>query len=170
MSTGATPAARFAALLLLAAAAGTAFAQNRARDDDEPEEYRDRQEQRDAYRRGYERGYDRGFQRGLEEGAKRRPPPAAIAPPPPPAPPPPVLGPIKITSAFYGSSSKTCDATRWVARHANGKRTHSFKVTNDMCGDPHQGQRKTLEVVYWCGQVSRTASAREHQDLYLNCH
>ena len=159
----------FAAFLAAAALAVPLAAPAQPRNEpDDPAEYRDRREEREAYRRGYERGYDRGFQRGLEEGAKRMPPPAAIAPPPPPA--QPVLGPIKITSAFYGTSSKSCDATRWVARHANGKRTHSFKVTNDMCGDPHQGQRKTLEVVYWCGQVSREASAREHQDLYLNCH
>jgi hypothetical protein len=154
-----------AALLACAAlSAFGAFAQYRT-DPDEPSEYRDRRDEREAYRRGYERGYDRGFARGLEEG-RRSAPPAAVAPPPPP---PPVLGPIKITSAFYGSGSKNCDATRWVARHANGKRTHSFKVTNDMCGDPHHGQRKTLEVTYWCGQVARTASAREHQDVYLSC-
>ena len=152
---------------LLAIAQGS-FAQY-PRADDEPHEYRDRKDQQDAYRRGYERGYDRGYQRGLEEarrGATVAPPPAAVAPA---APPPLVLGPIKITSAFYGSSSKNCDATRWVARRANGHRSHSFKVTNDICGDPHHGQRKTMEIVYWCGQVSRTASAREHQDVYLNC-
>jgi hypothetical protein len=156
------------AIAILLAAHG-AWAQSPRAEPDDPAEYRDRRDEREAYRRGYERGYDRGFQRGLEEG--RRSSPGYAAPPPPPAaPPPPVLGPIKITSAFYGSGSKSCDATRFVARQANGKRTHSFKVTNDMCGDPHQGQRKTLEVGYWCGQVSRTASAREHQDLYLNCH
>ena len=155
--------------LLLASTA--AVAQPGRAAPDEPAEYRDRHEEREAYRRGYERGYDRGYQRGIEEGA-RRAPPAAMAVPPPPAaaPPAPVLGPIKITSAFYGSTSKNCDATRWLARQANGKRTHSVKVTNEICGDPHHGQRKTLEVTYWCGAVSRTASAREHQDIYLNCH
>jgi hypothetical protein len=137
--------------------------------DDEPNEYRDRKDQQEAYRRGYERGYDRGFERGLQEGQKRGLATQNVAPPPPP-PPPPVLGPIKVTSAFYGSGKKNCDATRYVARRANGNRTHSFKVSNDMCGDPDRGQRKTLEVTYWCGQVSRTASAREHQDIYLNCH
>ena len=157
---------------LLAAALASplpAPAQYRAEPDD-PEEYRDRQEQRDAYRRGYERGYDRGYQRGLDEG-RRRPGGVAVSPPPPPAvPPPPLLGPIKVTSAFYGSTSKNCDATRHVARQANGKRSHSLKVTNEICGDPHHGARKTLEVVYWCGQVSRSASAREHQSVYLNCN
>ena len=138
--------------------------------DDEPAEYRDRKDQQEAYRKGYERGYDRGFQRGLEEARRGAPaqnvaPPAVIVPAPAPQ-----LGPIKVTGAFYGSGKKNCDATRWVGRHANGNRTYSFKVSNDMCGDPDRGQRKTLEVTYWCGAVSRTASAREHQDIYLNCH
>ena len=160
---------RFALPAIATLSVGLACAQYRSEPDD-PEEYRDRKDQRDAYRRGYERGYDRGFQRGLEE-ARRAPPPAMAVPAPPPPPPPaPVLGPIKVTSAFYGSGKKSCDAIRYVARRANGQRTHSFKVTNDMCGDPDRGQRKTLEVTYWCGQVSRTASAREHQDIYLNCH
>jgi hypothetical protein len=133
--------------------------------DDEPAEYRDRKDQQEAYRKGYERGYDRGFQRGLEEARRG----ATLAPPPAAAAPPPVLGPIQVTSAFYGSSSKKCNAMRFVKRRSDGHRQHSFKVTNEMCGDPHHGERKTLEVVYWCGQVSRTASAREHQDIFLNC-
>lgn len=151
---------------LLLAAALCASAQPRDRDpddDDDPAEYRDRQEVRDAYRRGYERGYDRGYRRGFQEGEKR------ALPPPPPPPPPPVLGPIKVASAFYGTASKNCDATRFVRRQADGRRQHSFKVTNEMCGDPAHGERKTLEVVFWCGQISRTASAREHQSIFLNC-
>jgi len=168
MKSARPPAIALLSCALLAAA--SAAAQPRSEPDD-PDEYRDRQEAREAYRRGFERGYDRGYQRGMEEAHRRAPAPAmAVPPPPPPAPPPPVLGPIKVTSAFYGSGKKNCDATRHVGRQANGHRTHSFKVTNDMCGDPDRGQRKTLEVTYWCGQVSRTASAREHQDIYLNCH
>jgi hypothetical protein len=136
------------------------------RDDDEPGEYRDRPEVRDAYRRGYERGYDRGYNKGFQEGTRR---PVNVAPPPPAAPPPPVLGPIRVAGAQYGTSSKTCDATRFVRHQADGKRPHSFNVTNEMCGDPARGDRKTLEVTFWCGEVSRTASAREHQTIFLNC-
>ena len=153
-----------AILILTLLPAPFALAQNNRYDYVEPREYRDRRDQQEAYRRGYESGYDRGYQRGLEEGRR-----AGYAPPPPAAPPPPVLGPIRVESASYGSYSKSCNATRFTARQANGKRTHSFKVTNEMCGDPHHGQRKTLEITYWCGQVSKTASAREHQDIYLNC-
>ena len=160
-----------AAVVLAGCALAAAAQQGRPKDyDDDPVEYRDKQDTRDAYRRGYERGYDRGFQRGLEEG--RRAGPAYAAPPPPAAvaPPPVILGPIKITSAFYGSSSKNCDATRYVARQADGTKQHTVNVSNQMCGDPHHGQRKTLEVTYWCGAVSKSASAREHQSVYLNCH
>jgi hypothetical protein len=153
----------------LALAVFPATAQSQRVTEDEPAEYRDRQDMREAYRRGYERGYDRGYAKGMDaaRGNNMSPPP-----PPPPvyAPPPVVLGPIKVTSAFYGTTSKNCDATRWVGRHANGKRSYTFKVSNDMCGDPAHGDRKSLEVTYWCGQVSRTASAREHQSLLLDCN
>src|SRR5688572_18849667 len=100
---------------LICAATFGALAQSRDnRDDDEPGEYRDRPEVRDAYRRGYERGYDRGYNKGFQEGERR---PVRAAPPPPPAaPPPPILGPIKVTSAFYGTGSKNCDAMRFVRR------------------------------------------------------
>ena len=156
--------------LPLLMAAHAALAQPRGTVDD-PEEYRGNREASEAYRRGYERGYDRGFERGMQEAGKRgMAPGAAAAVPTPPPPPAPSLGPIKVTSAFYGSGKKNCDATRYVGRKANGNRTHSFKVSNDMCGDPDRGQRKTLEVTYWCGEVSRTASAREHNDIYLNCY
>ena len=136
-----------------------------AADDDDPPEYRERTEARDAYRRGYERGFERGFQKGLAEGQKR--PVVAPAPPPPP---PPVLGPIRVSRAFYGTSSKNCNATHFVARRADGHGSHSFQVTNGMCGDPAHGDRKTLEVTYQCGQVVKTASAREHQTIFLDCN
>jgi hypothetical protein len=132
--------------------------------EDEPAEYRNRDAEREAYRRGYERGYDRGYAKGLEaRGATLAP----VAPPPPPA--PVAVGPIRVSGAFYGTSNKTCDATRFVRRHADGKGSASFNVTNDMCGDPSHGDRKTLEVTYWCGQVSKSASAREHQSIYMSC-
>jgi hypothetical protein len=157
-----------ACALALAQAAAPAQAQPRASDDDEPAEYRDRQDAREAYRRGYERGYDRGYAKGMAEGERRaanlRPPP------PPPAPPPPVAtGPIRIAGAFYGTSSRSCDASRFVRRQADGRMSTSFKVTNQMCGDPAHGDRKTLEVTYWCGPVSKSASAREHQSIYFSC-
>ena len=128
---------------------------------DEPPEYRDRADAREAYRRGYERGFERGYAEGLAEGEHR-----VAAPPPPP---PPRTGPIHVIRATYGSESRSCDATRWVASRANGRRAHSFEVTNAICGDPARGDRKTLEVAYRCGEIGKTASAFEHRTLALDC-
>jgi hypothetical protein len=118
-------------------------------------------EEREAYRRGYEEGFARGYRKGLDEGQQR-----ALPPPPPPV----ATGPIRVTGAFYGTSSKNCDATRYVASRANGKRSYSFEVTNDICGDPARGDRKSLEVTYRCGGIDKTASANEHRTLYLDCN
>lgn len=122
--------------------------------------------EREAYRRGYEEGFARGYRKGLDEGQPRPAPP----PPPPAAPPPPVpTGPIRVTGAFYGTPSKNCDATRYVSSRANGKRSYSFEVSNNICGDPARGDRKTLEVTYRCGRMDKTASANEHRTIYLDC-
>ena len=51
----------------------------------------------------------------------------------------------------------------------NGRRTASFEVTNDMCGDPAKGDRKQLEITYVCGSIAKTASAYEHRTVYLDC-
>ena len=146
----------------VAMASSAAFAQNY----DDPPEYRDRTDSREAYRKGYERGFERGYSKGLAEGERRAPPPpAVIAPPPPPR-----IGPIRVTGAFYGTSARNCDATRYVGSRANGKRSYSFEVTNNICGDPARGDRKSLEVTYYCGQVAKTASSNEHRTIYLDCN
>jgi hypothetical protein len=80
-----------------------------------------------------------------------------------------VLKPIRITRAIYGSSSRSCDATRYVQNQANGRMNASVTVSNDMCGDPARGERKELEVTYTCGTVTKTASAYEHRTVYLDC-
>jgi hypothetical protein len=123
---------------------------------------RDSRDYRDGYRKGYDDGFASGYRKGLEE-ASRPAPPAAAPPPPHPT------GPITVSTAYYGTSSKSCDATRWLARRVNGRRTASLEVTNDMCGDPARGDRKQLEVTYVCGSIAKTASAYEHRTLYLDC-
>jgi hypothetical protein len=134
-----------------------------AADEGEP-----RGDARGAYREGYQRGYEDGFARGYQKAIDeaRSAIPAAPAPP---AAPPRSTGPITISGAVYGTSSKSCDATRFVARRANGKRTHSFEVTNDMCGDPSRGERKSLDVTYICGTIAKSATANEHRTIYLDC-
>lgn len=123
-----------------------------------PPVYEEPSRRDDGYREGFRDGYAKGYREG-QEAARR----------PPPPPPPPVLGPITVMNARYGSDKKHCNATRWVARQANGRRTASLEVSNSICGDPDFGARKELEVAYRCGPVERTASQREHRTLYLNC-
>lgn len=153
------------ALFLALCVALPAAAQGR-NDGDDPPEYRDHAEAREAYRRGFERGFERGYRKGLDE-ADRRPPPPPMPPPPPPKPVP--TGPIRVSGAYYGTSARNCDATRFVASRANGKRSYSMEVTNNICGDPARGDRKSLEVTYWCGRMSKSASANEHRTIYLDC-
>ena len=117
----------------------------------------------EAYRRGYDEGYERGYQRGLEEGERRAR--AALAP----VPAAPRIGPIRVTGATYGSTAHKCDATRYVARRADGKMSYSFEVSNEMCGDPSHGDRKELDVTYRCGDTLKTAAANEHRNIYLDC-
>jgi hypothetical protein len=90
---------------------------------------------------------------------------------PPPPQPPRAGGPINITRAVYGSSAQGCDATEYARRQAQGRMSASFEVTNAMCGDPAKGDRKELEVTYVCGRggPAKTASAREHRSVYLDC-
>jgi hypothetical protein len=131
---------------------------------DDPPEYRERRDERDAYRKGYERGFERGYAKGMEEGERRAPPPPPVA-----APVQPRLGNIHVRSAAYGTSSRSCDAARQIGNRANGKRTFSIEVSNNLCGDPVPGQKKSLEVAYRCGDFSKTASANEHRTIYLDC-
>ena len=138
------------ALALLVSAAAAA--------DEGPPDYRE------GYRKGYDDGFERGYRKGIEEGRRNAP---AAAPAPPPAPRP--SGPITVSTAYYGTSSKSCDATRWVARRVNGKRSASFEVSNEMCGDPARGDRKQLEIAYVCGTIAKTATAYEHRTAYLDC-
>ena len=142
----------------LAAALPAAAADGEAPPDDRPD-------YREGYRRGYDDGFASGYRKGIEEA--RRAAPAAAAPPPPPPPRP--TGPITVSSAYYGTASKSCDATRWVAKRVNGRRSASFEVTNEMCGDPARGDRKQLEITYVCGSIAKTASAYEHRTAYLDC-
>ena len=129
-------------------------------------------ESSDAYKAGFKEGYSRGFREGLAEGEKRSaslqpppPPPQVIVVPPKPGP----SGPITISSATYGSDKKSCNALHWLSRRVNGKLTASVDVENAICGDPHPGARKQLEVSYICGSYAKTASAYEHRSLYLDC-
>lgn len=152
-------------LILAALVAAAASLPARAQRDEPREVPGPAYDDSDAYREGYRRGFDDGYARGYRKALEENRAPAAVAPPPPPL----ATGPIVVSGAVYGTSSKNCDATRFVARRANGKRSFSFEVTNEMCGDPSRGDRKSLEVTYICGSIAKTASANEHRTIYLDC-
>jgi hypothetical protein len=110
-----------------------------------------------GYSRGFRDGFDEGYRKAVtEQGA------AGIAA---------SKGfPIAITSATYGpDSGSSCDARRFVAPRANGRTSASIDVSNQMCGDPSPGKRKSLNITYLCGNVPKTASAYEHRTVYLSC-
>ena len=148
---------RLALAILLALAASAHAAGN-----DE-----DRRDRSDDYRDGYRRGYDDGFASGYRKGIEEAPRSVQVVPAPPP--PPRATGPITVSSAQYGTSSKSCNATHQIARRVNGRLSASLEVTNEICGDPAKGERKELEVTYICGSIAKTASAYEHRTLYLDC-
>lgn len=115
--------------------------------------------------RDYKQGYAEGFKAGFDDGYRK-----AIA----------EQGavsatvskgfPIAITSATYGpESGSSCDASRFVAPRVNGRRSASIDVTNQMCGDPSPGNRKSLNITYLCGNLAKTASAYEHRSVTLSC-
>ncbi len=154
-------------LILAALVAAAASLPARAQGDEPREAPGPAYDDSDAYREGYRRGFDDGYARGYRKALEENRAPAAVAPAPPP--PPRATGPIAISGAVYGTSSKNCDATRYVARRANGKRSYSFEVSNEMCGDPARGDRKELNVTYICGSLAKTVSAYEHRTIYLDC-
>lgn len=121
----------------------------------------------DGFKAGFKDGYAKGYREGLAEGEKRASSYAPPAPPPVKAGP---NGPIRIQSAFYGTSSKNCNATHWLGRRADGRNSVSVEVENRICGDPAPGQRKSLEVSYLCGTFPKAASAYEHRTLFLDCN
>jgi len=122
----------------------------------------------DEYEEGFRAGFKEGYKEGLAEAERRAVPVAVPVPVEPPKPRP--TGPITISTAFYGTTSKSCDATRWLAKRVNGRRSASVEVSNAICGDPAPGARKSLEITYICGSLVKNASAYEHRTAYLDCN
>ena len=156
-------------IVLVAAAGLVAAGAARAGDGDEVPNMGNSETFRQGYKAGFDDGFARGYERALSERGGSRgqlPPPQPVAPPPPP---PRSTGPISITRAVYGSGSRICEATRWARSRANGRQSAQLDASNDICGDPAPGDRKSLEVNYVCGSVPKQASANEHRTAYLDC-
>lgn len=132
-------------LSLLLCITSTAFAQESA-------------DFKDGYAQGYRDGFDAGYRKGVAES--RQSAEAASK-----------GFPIAVQVATYGpdGSGGRCDATRYVRREANGRRSATVAITNNMCGDPAPGKRKSVEITYICGALAKTATAYEHRSAYLSC-
>jgi hypothetical protein len=115
-----------------------------------------------SFKDGYAQGYKDGFDAGYQKAAGEQSTAAETA----------SKGfPIAVQVATYGpdGSRDRCDATHYVRKLANGRRSVSVDITNSMCGDPAPGKRKGVEITYLCGAIAKTASAYEHRSAYLYC-
>jgi hypothetical protein len=77
--------------------------------------------------------------------------------------------PIRIVEARYGTSRRTCDATRALRRACEGESDCSLKAGNELCGDPVPGQVKTLYVTYRCRGRVHSITRMEGKQLGLDC-
>jgi hypothetical protein len=76
---------------------------------------------------------------------------------------------MRIDSATYGARGVVCDARQGVAQEAD-RNGGAVVVGNQLCGDPVPRVRKSLTVVYRCGDDQPLqASAREEETLRLVC-
>src|SRR5262245_34344344 len=128
----------------------------------------------------FQDGYRKGFQDGFEQGRKFGVAPAGTAPATAAPAAAPVAAPaatqpakpqgIVVLKATYGDFFNQCDATSYVAGQSRDKRAVTFRVTNNMCGDPAPGKRKELKVTYHCGSVQRDVTNTENRDVMLDCN
>ena len=120
----------------------------------------------DDFQEGYRKGFEDGFAAGQRAGVAapaQAPPAAAVVPAPV------INRGIIIARAAYGDGRRRCEYTGQLAGMANGRMRASIEVTNNLCGDPAPGERKSLKVEYTCGGPMKQADAFEHRTLYLNC-
>lgn len=111
------------------------------------------------FERGYREGYSRGFQDG--QNSKPSPPRSGFRHNP---------SGIVVTRAWYGDYRRSCDATSWAVRAFNNRMRADAEVTNGICGDPAPGQRKSLNVEYYCNGEAKSADAYEHRRISLSCY
>ena len=110
------------------------------------------------FERGYREGYANGYREGMsasQANPVRRP----------------VSGPagIIVIRAWYGDEHKYCDLTAWAAKHFNSRTSAEVDVSNQICGDPSPGNRKSLHVEFLCNGQTRMEEAYEHRRLRLSC-
>ncbi len=78
---------------------------------------------------------------------------------------------IRIHEASYGIRNRRCDARPAVRDMCSGQRECSFRVDNELCGDPARGVDKNLRLEYSCGYRGemRSMNIGEYGYARLNC-
>lgn len=114
------------------------------------------------FERGYREGYGIGYRDGQSAGRAGQ---SNLVNRP-------SAGPagIVVIRAWYGDEHKYCDLTAWAAKHFNSRTSAEVEVTNQICGDPSPGNRKSLRVEYLCKGQTKTEDAYEHRRLSLHCY
>ena len=74
---------------------------------------------------------------------------------------------INIYKAIYGREGKTCDATKFVKKMCHNKTSCSFKVINNVCGDPVRNRRKYLKIAYSINGSAKWAGFWEFSNIQL---
>ena len=145
------------------------------------------------YQQGFKNGFDAGFKDGyeramqdirarqaMEQNAARpqyvAPGAAAVVGGNAAAPARPAIRNrgIVVVRAWYSQEGRntaagSCELTSRLVREMNGRMHASIDVTNQLCGDPAPGKRKSLKAIYMCGGEEREAEAHEHRALRLSC-
>ncbi len=76
---------------------------------------------------------------------------------------------IEVEYADYGIGGRYCNATPVFRAHCDGESSCSIHVGNDLCGDPFKGERKEVEVSYWCGGQHKVQAFVERTSAELRC-
>ena len=111
------------------------------------------------FERGYRDGYRKGYQDGMNSGPSGSPQWQGGG----------TQG-IVVIRARYGDENRSCDLTARAAQRFNGRADAEVDVSNQLCGDPAPGGRKSLQLEYLCKGQTRTAEAYEHRRLSVNCY
>lgn len=111
------------------------------------------------FERGFKEGYGKGYQDGVNAAQSRLARNPSVVP-----------AGIVVIRAWYGDDNNSCDLTAWSAARFNSRTSGEVEVTNQMCGDPAPGKRKSLRVDFLCNGQARTLEAYEHRRLSLYCY
>ena len=83
-----------------------------------------------------------------------------------PSPPP---NEISITSAVYGTTLGSCDATAFVKLACSGKQYCNLDISDQICGDPTPKPKNSIKIEYNCSGMKKAFSGEEGLKATLFC-